>query len=327
MIALAALALLHSGPGLVFEGRSGPGRGKHIVFLAGDEEYRSEEGLPQMARILATRHGFRCTVLFSINDQGEIDPTVQTNQPGIEALDKADLCVMLLRFRQWPDAQMKHFVDYYRAGKPIIALRTSTHAFNYTADSTSSYRDFGFASKTWPGGFGKQVLGVTWISHWGNHGSQATRGIPADLRSPLLRGVEDVFGDSDVYEASPPADASVVLRGQVLSGMSPISPPAEGNKKTSEGVEQGLNSPMMPIAWTRTRRNEAGKVNRILTCTMGAATDLQSESLRRFLVNGAYWATGLRVPARANVDLVGTYQPSKFGFGGFRKGVKPLDLE
>src|SRR5260221_5074457 len=92
---------------VVYEGAKGPGKGKHIVFLTGDEECRSEEGLPQLAKILAVRHGFKCTVLFSINPKtGEIDPNTKGNEPGIEALDSADLCVMLLRFREWPDDQM-----------------------------------------------------------------------------------------------------------------------------------------------------------------------------------------------------------------------------
>src|SRR5215467_10870735 len=114
---------------VVYEGKAGPGHGKHIVFLTGDEEYRSEEGLPMLAKILAVRHGFKCTVLFPINPaDGTIDPTTLTNIPGLEALDSADLCVMSLRFRELPDQQMKHFVDYLNRGGPIVALRTSTHA-------------------------------------------------------------------------------------------------------------------------------------------------------------------------------------------------------
>src|SRR6266566_10164677 len=126
----------HAAEWVVYEGGTGPGHGKHIVFLSGDEEYRSEEGLPMLAKILAVRHGFKCTVLFSINpSDSTIDPVVQTNTPGMEALDSADLCVMALRFRELPDAQMKHFVDYLNSGKPIIALRTSTHAFQYKGKS------------------------------------------------------------------------------------------------------------------------------------------------------------------------------------------------
>lgn len=315
-------------PWITFEGGSGPGKGKHIVFLAGDEEYRSEEGLPQLARILARRHGFRCTVLFSINERGEIDPDLHDNQPGIEALDKADLCILLLRFRSWPEAQMKHFVEYYRAGKPFIALRTSTHAFDFPADSKSPYADYGWRSQRWPGGFGKQVLGENWVTHWGDHGVQATLGIPETISSPLFKGVGRLFGTTDVYEASPPADATVLFRGAVLSGLNPSDPPATHRKKTVGGVEQPVNEPMMPIVWIRERANEAGRKNKIFTTTMGAATDLLDENLRRLLVNAAYWATGMekKIPAKANVEFVGDYQPSPFGFGKFKKGVKPADL-
>src|SRR5207249_7144718 len=143
----------------VYEGRDGPGKGKRIVLLSGDEEYRSEEALPMLAKILAVRHGFTCTVLFSINPaDGTIDPVNQTNIPGLETLDSADLCVMALRFRELPDAAMKHFVDYVNAGKPIIALRTSTHAFAYGRNKQSPYAKYDWQSKDWPGGFGQQAL-------------------------------------------------------------------------------------------------------------------------------------------------------------------------
>ena len=314
-----------------YQGTKGPGLGKHIVFLSGDEEYRSEEGLPQLAKILAVRHGFKCTVLFSINKAGEIDPNTQNNEPGIEALDSADLCVMLLRFRGWPDEQMKHFVDYYLAGKPIIALRTSTHAIDLKKDSQSAYAKFGWQGRDWPGGFGKQVLGETWVSHWGNHKKEATLGVIPDAakKHPVLTGAAEIFGDTDVYEAAPPADAQVLVLGQVLKGMKPTDPPADYRKKTAKGIEQGVNDPMMPVVWVRHHKNEAGKTNRILATTLGSATDLQSEGLRRLLVNGVYWAVGLerKIPKKAKVDYVGEFQPTIYGFNGFKKGVKPADHE
>src|SRR5688572_31829924 len=89
----------------------GPGKGKHIVFLAGDEEYRSEEGLPMLAKILSQRHGYKCTVLFPLDPDGTINPDNQKSLPDAQALDSADAIVMLLRFRNWPDDVMKHFVD------------------------------------------------------------------------------------------------------------------------------------------------------------------------------------------------------------------------
>jgi type 1 glutamine amidotransferase len=318
----AVVFQLYSADFVVYEGKSGPGKGKHIVFLTGDEEYRSEEGLPMLAKILAVRHGFKCTVLFSIDPtDGTINPNIRTNIPGMEALDNADLCIMLLRFRELPDAQMEHFVNYIKAGKPIIALRTSTHAFSYSAGSKSKYAKYHWQSKEWQGGFGRQVLGETWVAHHGAHGKEATRGIiePGKKDHPILRGVEDIFGNSDVYTANPPPDAEILVRGQVLAGMNPTDPPVEGKK----------NNPMQPIVWIRNYKNEWGTTNKILTTTMGAATDLLSEGLRRLIVNGAYWAVGLedRIPPKANVDFVGEYKPSFYGFNGYKKGVKPADLE
>lgn len=308
---------------VVYEGTSGPGVGKHIVFLSGDEEYRSEEGLPMLAKILATRHGFKCTVLFSINPaDGTIDPTVQTNTPGLAALDSADLCVMGLRFREWPDAAMKHFVDYLHRGKPIIGLRTSTHAFAYSRNKQSPYARYDWQSKDWPGGFGRQVLGDTWINHHGDHGKQSTRGIINEpfKSHPILRGVTDIWGPSDVYGVTHlPTNATVLVWGQVLTGMKPSDPPLAGPK----------NNPMMPLVWVRDFTGENGQTSKIVTTTMGSADDLESAGLRRLLVNACYWTTGLaeKIPVSANVDYVGQFKATPFGFGKYQRGLKPADLD
>src|SRR5688572_22384356 len=86
---------------LTLDGGDGPGEGKHLVFLTGDEEYRSEEGLPMLAKILSRRHGFKCTVLFALDAEGTIDPENNKSLPGAEALDSADAIVMLIRHRAW----------------------------------------------------------------------------------------------------------------------------------------------------------------------------------------------------------------------------------
>ena len=212
---------------------------------------------------------------------------------------------------------MKHFVDAYLAGKPIIALRTSTHAFSYGRNSSSAYARYSWDSTEWKGGFGRQVLGETWISHHGHHKVEATRGVveASSKEDLILRGVGEIFGNSDVYGATPPPDAKILVRGQVLKGMNQGDVAVEGPK----------NNPMMPVVWTRLYKNEAGKTNKILTTTMGAATDLENEGLRRLLVNGVYWATGIEVPAKADVSLVGEYKPTMYGFGGAKKGIKPED--
>lgn len=303
---------------VVYTGSSGPGAGKHIVFLAGDEEYRSEESLPQIAKILAVRHGFKCTVLFSLDDKdGTINPNAGKNLTGAEALDSADAIFMMLRFRQYPDAVMEHFVDAYLAGKPIIGLRTSTHAFKYGKDSTSVYAKYSHESKVWPGGFGRQVLGETWVSHLGENHKEATRAVPeaGAKDDPMLRGVGMMYIDTGCYHVEPQSDSKILMRADVLDGTSPYAP-----------LHPTKNDPHRPLAWYRLHKNEAGTTNKVFCTTMGAATDLRDESFRRLLVNSVYWAFNLEIPAKANVQLVGDFQPTAYSFNGFRKGVKPADL-
>ena len=303
---------------ITYEGKDGPGKGKRVVLLAGDEEYRSEEALPMLAKLLSQRHGFTSTVLFAINKQtGEIDPNTSDNLPGAEALDKADLVITSLRFRRWPDEQLKHFADYVKAGKPVIGLRTSTHAFNGIKGEFAPFN-----------AFGKKVYGEGWVSHWGRHKSEATRGVieGAAKDDALLRGVSDIFGDTDVYEAYPPADAKILVRGVVLKGMKPGDEPADYQKKrATDKQEQGVNDPAMAVVWTRVNENEFGKGNKVLCTTLGSATDLQNEGLRRLIVNAAYAFTGLEVPAKANVEYVDPFKPLFYGFNTFRKGLKVSD--
>lgn len=306
-----------------YPGKNGPGLGKKVVLISGDEEYRSEESMPQLGRILSERHGFDCTVLFAVDPaDGTINPNVNNNIPGLEALKDADLVIMCLRFRNLPDDQMKHIVDYVESGRPIVALRTSTHAFNIKPGG--KYSNYSFNSKEWDGGFGRQVLGETWISHHGSHGKQATRGIiaPGQEGNALLKGIKsgEIFVPTDVYGVTIPlpGDSKPVILGEIAVGMNPEDKALEGPK----------NDPMMPVAWTKSYKTASGKSARIFTTTMGASQDLQNEALRRLIVNATYWATGLenKIPDKANVELVGPYHPTKYSFNGYTKGKKPSDF-
>lgn len=318
---IAALAFCVSAPGAdwaTLEPKPGSANGKHIVLLAGDEEYRSEEGLPMLARILSQRHRFKCTVLFSINPaDGTIDPANQTNVPGLHLLASADLMILQFRFRELPDADMKLFMDYAQSGKPIIALRTATHPFHYSRNTNSVFAKCDWRSKEWPGGFGQQVLGETWVAHHGDHGKESARGLVDGMNAghPVLRGVRDVWGPSDVYTVKhlKPTD-TVLMHGQVLRGMKPDDAP-------------NLSKSLMPMVWVRDYQWAGGPTTQVLTSTIGAAVDLESADLRRLLVNACYWLNGIEVPARADVDYVGDYKPTFFGFGKFVPGVKPSQFD
>jgi hypothetical protein len=323
LLSLLAASTLQAADHVVYE-PAGDSKGKHIVLLAGDEEYRSEEAMPMLGKLLSQRHGFKCTVLFSLAADGTIDPTAGGSLSHPEALDSADAIVMLLRFRHWDDATSKKFEAAVNRGVPVVALRTSTHAFNGYPKG-SPFAAWNFNNN---GGWGRKVLGETWVSHWGNHKVEATKGIieAANANHPILRGVSEIFGNTDVYEAAPPADAVVLVRGQVLQGMTPDTPPASYKKATAAKGEQDVNSPMMPVAWVRVVKNDAGTENKVFCTTMGAATDLATEGTRRMVANAVFWGLGLEVPEKADVIPVGDYQPTMYGFKGNKTGLKPDDF-
>ena len=310
VLLLVAEAAVAAESWLTIAGGDGPGRGQHVVFVTGEEYYRSEEGMPMFAKILARRHGFKCTVLFAIDPAtGFINPNRNTNIPGLAAVDSADLLVVFARFRELPDADMQHIVAHVDAGKPVLGIRNATHAFRYGASSTSAYKNWDFQSRTWPGGFGQQILGDTWIAHFGKFQKEATRATvnAAQRQHPVLRGVADtIFCHTDVnsVERLKPED-TVLFHGQVLSGLQPTDPP----------VTDARQNVRMPFAWFKTYTAPSGKQGRSFTTTAGASLDWNSEDLRRLMVNAMLSLTGHedQIPAKTNVDFVDPYQPKPTG--------------
>lgn len=334
---------------LTFEGDGADA--KHIVLISGDEEYRSEEAMPQLAKILSEHYGFTCTVLFAQNpdNPGIVDANYVNNIPGLEALDTADMMVIFTRFRALPDEQMKYIDAYLMAGKPVMGIRTATHAFMFPKDSDSNYKHYGngyAGDKTaWKDGFGRLVLGEKWVAHHGHHKHQSQRGMVfEDSRDhPIINGIADgdVWGASDVYEVRLPlpGDAKAIIYGQVMNrkgefdetdiyyGMQPSDD--EIAKVNNEG--KTVNDINMPIAWTKSYQLPGGKKGKAFTSTVGAASDMLIEGTRRLLVNGVFWAMDMDVPKKADVSLVGEFNPSQFGFQDEtyweEKGVKVESFE
>lgn len=304
---------------VIYPGEQGPGIGKHIVFIASDHEYRSEETLPALARILAKHHGFTCTVVFGLDKKGHILPG-SSDIRGLEVLDDADLMVIFTRFSNFPDEEMQHIDDYLGRGGPVVGLRTATHAFD-TADNPK-WEHYGYnydgPLESWKDGFGELILGETWVGHYGQNHQQASRIlIEAEQEEhPVMRGVTDVFVQSGGYKAYPEQTGSTVLaRGQVLNGMK-LGAPADPDKE------------MLPVAWVRNYRLDSGASGRVFTTTHGASEDILNEGFRRMLVNACFWAMGMEPEIKPDnpVDLVGPYQPATFNFDGYKTHVKPADL-
>lgn len=312
------LAAQAPNPGLlVYQGEKGPGAGKHIVWLAGDQEYRSEETLPALARIMARHYGFRCSVIFTTDPvTGFINPD-SSNVSGLDALRSADLMVVFLRFRDFPDAEMQHIADYLARAGPVVGFRTATHAFQIKRPDAKFLKYTWNNKEGYVGGFGRQILGETWVSHYGrNHKQSSVLLLQPDQAShPILRGVKDVWVQSGGYTADPIEGSTTLALGRILNGMTPDSPPAPDKKE-------------LPVAWYRTYVGQSGKSGRVFTTTHGASEDLLNEGFRRMAVNAILWAAGLEAGIQPTNDIafVGPFHPSTYAFDGYVRGMKASDL-
>ena len=308
---------------LTYSGNKGPGKGRHIVLISADQEYRSEQSMPMMAGILSRHHGFDCTILFGVNDKGEVDPTMPVypkkgqeakfkshNIPGLKHLASADLVVFFTRLLTLPGEQQERIVSYIDSGKPMIALRTANHGFR----GALPYKIDGKTVN-----FGRDVLGGSFMGHHGRWHADSTRGtIVKELKGhPIAVGVDDIWGPSDVYRTYKegtglPEGCTALVWGQPLTGRNHDDPPNPGKEP-------------LPVAWFKTWQTSEGKKARVFQSTMGSGKDLESAGLRRLIINAAYWGLGMEAaisPTRS-VDYVGTYEPLASGFNYEKLGVVP----
>ena len=279
--------------------------------------------MPMMAKILSKHHGFDCTVLFGVNEKGEVDPTSPVypkkgkeaefkphNIPGLKHLASADLVVFFTRLLTLPKDQLEHIVSYVDSGKPMIALRTGNHGFRgalpYKIDGKNV-------------NFGRDVLGGSFMGHHGRWHADSTRGtvVEALKNHPIVAGVTDIWGPSDVYRTykegtSLPEDCTALVWGQPLMGRNHDDAP--NTKKVP-----------LPVAWFKTWKTSEGKNARVFHSTMGSAKDLQSAGLRRMVINAAYWGMGMEaaISPDSSVDYVGAYKPLASGFNYEKLGVFP----
>ncbi len=308
---------------LTYPGGDGPGKGRHIVLITADQEYRSEQSMPMMAGILSKHHGFDCTVLFGVNDKGEVDPTMPVypekgkqdefkkhNIPGLEHLASADLVVFFTRLLTLPEDQQKQIVAYLDSGKPIIALRTGNHGFRgklpYEIDGKTV-------------NFGRDLLGGAFMGHHGRWHADSTRGtiVPELKDHPIAMGVTDIWGPSDVYRTYKegtglPKDCTALVWGQPLMGRKHDDAP-------------NTDKEPLPVAWFKNWTTSKGKKARVFHSTMGSAKDLQSAGLRRLVINAAYWGMGMEdaITPDRSVEIIGDYEPLASGFQYEKLGVVP----
>jgi type 1 glutamine amidotransferase len=287
----------------------------HIVFVVGDEEYRSEESMPMLGKILERELGAKVTVCYSVDSAGFIDPNRLDHIEGLEALETADLMVVFARFRALPADEAKMITDYAESGRPMVGFRTATHTFKYNSDSSMMH-----LNNEWP----TKVFGQQWITHHGHFedGNAPLTSVSkiVDVSTPILNGFEPFEAYSWLYHVDGgnwklSGDARPILKGKSLRSNH------EMNGKLDE-------FPLInPVAWTKTYTGTSGKAAKVFFTTLGHPFDFKNENMRKLALNGIYWALDKdsQIPAKGvNATLVAPYEPNNSGFGQkFKKGMKP----
>lgn len=263
-------------------------RPPHVVFVSGDHEYGSEETFPLLAKALEQRYGMKTTVLKSFPDEN-----AEENLPGLEVLKDADLAIFFLRWRRLPTEQITHIQQYLNSGKPLIAFRTTTHAFNYPkGHPLEVWNAMAPAYLGGPPGWGGKHY------HYGHLSSTDVSVVAANATNPLLTGVDKQFHvPSWLYQVLPdfpPKDATILLTGKAVNPEKADTRPAQEN----------------PVAWTWQNKSKA----RVFMTTLGHPQDFNVEAFQRLVVNGIHWALNAPVPTTwaGKIDINVPYH-------GFRK--------
>lgn len=302
-----------------------------IVFLTGDEEYRSEESMPMLAKILRRDFGFHVSVGFSLDENGSIDPNAATSLTSTEELKDADLMVLFLRFRRPDEASFRHILDYLKSGKPVVGFRTSTHAFRFAKES--QYSDWGYQDDptfihSFAGGnLTRELLGQKWITHHGHFsdGYKTLTSVTIDSAAedhPILRGLERFEAYSWLYHVEGGGDTIAGDPQFLLNGKS-----LQSNKEDRGQLNRYPIS--NPVAWTKTH-SHGFNYARVFMTTLGHPYDFKIPMMRRFALQGILWALScedLIPPNGVNTEIDGVYKPNNSGFGDkYKKGLKPDDL-
>ncbi|MCE9553402.1 MAG: ThuA domain-containing protein [Planctomycetes bacterium] len=237
-------------------------RRKQLVLLLAEEEYHTTTTVPAFAQNKLGRDFKIDTVLW--------DKPGSHNLAGLSALGKADVVLMSLWRRTLPKEQLDQIRKYLAAGKPLVAIRTSSHAFSSRDGKAPP------GHEQWPD-FDRTVLGGHYQGHYGNHGQdEATTSyvwIPAaNQQHPILRGLA-------------PAERRTA---SWLYKMSPLAPAAKVLMMGRVGTRQ----PQEPVAWT----NVSPAGGRVFYTSLGHPDEFKDQEFLRLLRNATYWAADLPVP-------------------------------
>ena len=285
----------------------------HIVFISGDEEYRTEESMPMLARLAKRELNAKVTVCYALDSTGIINPNNTNHISNLDALETADLMVIFTRFRALPKEERDYIVNYAESGKPIVGFRTATHAFKYKDPSLEYWND------EWP----TKVFGQQWITHHGHFDGgkfPVTEISTIKSEHPILRGFNSFKAYSWLYHVDGGdwklfGDSEPILKGHSLKSQHEIDGKLDKFPLTN------------PVAWTKSYTGSSGKKAKVFFTTLGHPYDFKLPVVRKIALNGIFWALDKEneIPSDGtNVGLDHPYEPNNSGFGSvYKPNLKP----
>ena len=231
-------------------------RAAHLVFMIGEDEYRTWETLPEFAKKDLEPLGHRITIIHA-------DAADKNHFPGIvEALRDADLLFVSVRRRTPHAAELDAVRAFVAAGKPLIGIRTASHAFSLPLKATLTDPKLA----VWPE-FDAAVIGGHYTGHHGKD-KVAVTFAPGAEKHPILAGIapDALLGNGGLYKNTPLEKDTVPLLIGTIAGQPPE-----------------------PVAWTHL---QGAKQGRVFYTSLGHADDFQNPAFRRLLLNGIAWALG-----------------------------------
>jgi putative heme-binding domain-containing protein len=271
-VAVAAFAIVVFGLGRGSAVAAGP----RVAFVIGEDEYQTEKTLPEFARRELEPLGVQCTFIHA-------DPKNPNHFPGIEAIDRADVLFLSVRRRPLPPAELAHVRDFLKAGKPLVAIRTSSHAFSLRPGAKVPE---GLAQ--WPT-FDLDVLGGKYENHYRNSGGTDVAFASHAQTHPILAGLRQASfhaGGSLYKSVDLKKSTHILMNGMTLDAGKPVT---------------------HPVAWT----NQYGK-SRVFYTSLGHVDDFKQPGFTQMLVNAVFWAAGKEPPATAAAQAAADSRRDKY---------------
>ena len=221
-----------------------------VVFVIAEREYQTEKTLPEFAASYLTKD-FKikfCTAPKEGLDRHKLkNPT---------AINQADLLILSVRRRAFSDQIMQSIRSHIVHGKPILGIRTSSHAFDLRNDATpEGHQDW----QEWD----QEVIGGNYQGHYGKDKPCLIRQVPTAVQPSFLKQVKLPFRTpASLYRNSPLPKNSVPILEGVISGFA------------SE-----------PVAWTHLTKSGA----KVFYTSLGHAKDFENPNFNQLLQNAIRW--------------------------------------